>query len=192
VLGAPDTTQAGDVVTAWASASPDGQAEWLVLEYAQAVVPSAIFVYETFNPGALVKASVFNEDGIEEVVWSGSDPTPPAKKKGLSAVPVKVDYKVRRIKLYLDSPRIAGWNEIDAVGLRDSLGDTQWAVAVEASSTYAEQQPAAQESPQGPENSGAEMKALETENRRLKAELQQLRTRATELEQGIRQQGTKR
>ncbi len=45
--GPPDTPGPGDQATAWASGTPDGQAEWLELEYAEAVVPSALKVYET-------------------------------------------------------------------------------------------------------------------------------------------------
>jgi hypothetical protein len=36
-----------DLVTAWDSATPDGQDEWLLL------VPTAVLVHETYNPGAL-------------------------------------------------------------------------------------------------------------------------------------------
>src|ERR1043166_232657 len=37
VIGAPDTMQAGDKVTAWASRSPDGGAEWLNVDYERQV-----------------------------------------------------------------------------------------------------------------------------------------------------------
>jgi hypothetical protein len=40
--GPPDTHQAGDIQTAWASLTPDQQKEWLLLEYAGPVVPEAV------------------------------------------------------------------------------------------------------------------------------------------------------
>ena len=53
--GPPDTPGQGDIVTAWASATTDGQKEWLLLDYARAVTPTKIDVHETYNPGALEK-----------------------------------------------------------------------------------------------------------------------------------------
>src|SRR5262249_21451841 len=40
--GEPDTAGPGDVQTAWASQTPDGQDEWLMLEYGEPVVPSVV------------------------------------------------------------------------------------------------------------------------------------------------------
>jgi len=51
-----------------------------------------------------------------------------------------VSFKTNRVKVYLDSPGVKGWNEIDAVGLVDIYDKTQWAIAAAASSTYAEKQ----------------------------------------------------
>jgi hypothetical protein len=135
--GEPDTEMAGDIVTAWASASQDGQEEWLMLQYENFVTPTAVLVHETYNPGALYRVTVFKPDGEEVEVWKGTDPTPTDSGLGVSEIPVKVNFKTNRVKIYLDSPSVPGWNEIDAVGLRDKTKTTQWAVAAEASSTYA-------------------------------------------------------
>jgi beta-lactamase regulating signal transducer with metallopeptidase domain len=139
--GEPDTPEAGDFPTAWASLTADGQDEWLELEYAQAVKPTAVHVHETFNPGALYKVSVFKQDGTEVEVWKGNDPTPIGSGKGISVIPIKVDFKTKRVKIYLASKDVPGWNEIDAVGLRDASKRTQWAVSAKASSTYAQAMP---------------------------------------------------
>jgi hypothetical protein len=53
-------------------------------------------------------------------------------------VPVHPQSDVKCIKLYLDSVKVAGWNEIDAVGLVDEEGKTHWATSATASSTYAD------------------------------------------------------
>jgi hypothetical protein len=134
--GEPDTPGAGDIVTAWASATPDGQDEWLLLEYAEPVVPTAVLVHETFNPGALERVTAFGLDGKEYELWKGKDPTPVGAPRGISEVKFKAGFKTNRIRIHLASTRVPGWNEIDAVGLRDSEGKVQWARAVEASSTY--------------------------------------------------------
>jgi hypothetical protein len=51
-----------------------------------------------------------------------------------------VKFKTKRVKVYIDSPSVAGWNEIDAVGLRDADGKTHWAAKAEASTTFAQPQ----------------------------------------------------
>jgi hypothetical protein len=142
VIGPPDTfPMAGDIVTAWASLTEDGQDEWLLLEYAEPVQPSAVLVYETYNPGALGRVTAFKLDGEEVEVWKGKDPTPVGKANGLSVIPVKVNFKTNRIKLYINSKDVPGWNEIDAVGLRDVKGKTHWVTAADASTTYAQMFP---------------------------------------------------
>ena len=61
------------------------------------------------------------------VVWKGTDPTPASAARGISKIPVKVDFETARVRVYLDSPNFPGWNEIDAVGLRYSWGRIIWA-----------------------------------------------------------------
>jgi hypothetical protein len=136
VLGPPDTPGAGDISTAWASATPDGREEWLLLEYESSVVPSAVIIHETYNPGAVTKVSAFTTLGKEVVLWSGSDPTPPSAARGISRIPVRGGFRTWRIKVYIDSPNFPGWNEIDAVGLQDKSGTTQWASRAYASTSY--------------------------------------------------------
>ncbi|MGV3720179.1 MAG: hypothetical protein ACO1SX_04645 [Actinomycetota bacterium] len=141
VTGEPDTEGSGDIATAWASKTQDGQDEWLALEYARPIVPVAVIVHETFNPGALSRVSLFRPDTEEVDVWKGTDPTPPEKGHGVSIIPISTETAANKIKLYLDSKRVPGWNEIDAVGLIDQMGRTHWAVRAEASSTYAQAEP---------------------------------------------------
>ena len=96
------------------------------------MVPSAIRIYETYNPGAVNKVSVFNLEGKEVTVWKGDDPTPIGSGKCVSEIPLKVKFKTNLVKIYLNSTEVEGWNEIDAVGLVDADGKTQWAAATSA------------------------------------------------------------
>jgi hypothetical protein len=137
--GEPDCTSAGDNRSAWASKTTDGQDEWLLLEYQDLVEPAAIKVYETYNPGALYKVSVIDPHGNKEVeVWTGDDPTAVGSGMGVSEIKFATTFKTKRVRLYLKSREVRGWNEIDAVALIDKNGKTQWARSVTASSTYAE------------------------------------------------------
>ena len=113
--GPPDTHLAGDIQTAWASQTPDGQNEWLRLHYAQAVVPAAIQVYETFNPGPLDRVTARKPDGSEVELWSGEDPVKRDAGMGMAYIPVKADsakadFATDCITIYLKSTKVPGWN----------------------------------------------------------------------------------
>lgn len=136
VTGPPNTSGSGDIPTAWASSTQDGKPEWLLLTYPKRVRPSAIEIHETYNPGAVTKVSAFDRKGKEVVVWKGTDPTLASAPRGISKIPVKIDFDTDRVKVHLDSPNFPGWNEIDAVGLRYSWGRILWADSATASSTY--------------------------------------------------------
>lgn len=141
--GAPDSST-GDQQTAWASATQDDQLEWLMVEYDKPIKATEIRVFETFNPGAISRITAFTPEGKEFDAWTAEAAV--GKKLGKDAGsalgsprPLQLDFPVERIKLYIDSPDVAGWNEIDAVGLVDESGETHWAKSAAASSTYAEQ-----------------------------------------------------
>ncbi len=140
LTGAPDTLQSGDIGTAWASLSTDDRDEWLLLTYRGAMHASQIHVYETYNPGALSRVTVF--DGNREVeVWKGKDPVKVDAETGvgIAVIPVDVPFAFRRVKLYIDSKAVLGWNEIDAVGVKDTVGTVHWVARARASTTYAVQ-----------------------------------------------------
>jgi hypothetical protein len=172
-VGPPDTHLAGDIQTAWASRTPDGQDEWLRLHYDHAVVPAAVQVYETFNPGALYRITARKPYGSEVELWSGDDPVKPDAGMGVACIPVKADFATDCITIYLKSTKVPGWNEIDAVGLVDQQNSLQWAASAEASSTFADTSGAIED----PSASSAEARIanLETQVRQLSAEVQDLR-----------------
>jgi hypothetical protein len=142
LIGEPDVPDGGNSANAWCSKTADDQDEWLVLEYDEPVTPTAVIVHENYFPGAVNKVSAFNLDGTEVEVWKGQDPTAASAASGVSEIEFKAEFKTTRIKIYLDSKNVTGWNEIDAVGLRDTNKKTHWAAHAIASSTYAADYPA--------------------------------------------------
>lgn len=135
-VGEPNTTAAGDIPTAWASAGQDTGDEWLELTYEKEVEVKEVHVYETYNTGALFKVTGYKKSGMEVPLWTGEDPTPVGAGKGVSKVKLKTPLKTNRIRIHLHSKEVAGWNEIDAVGVIDTDEKTHWAVDASASSTY--------------------------------------------------------
>jgi hypothetical protein len=136
VTGPPNTSGPGDISTAWASATQDDQEEWLQLEYEESVIPTAILVHETYNPGAVFKVTHVPRWGLEKVLWEGTDPTPAGAGGGVSRLPVTSGIRTSRIKVYLNSSAVPGWNEIDAVGLEYGDKEVIWAERATASSSY--------------------------------------------------------
>ncbi len=136
--GKPDTKESGDYPTAWASMNEDDGEEWLELGYEKELKPIELQVHENFNPGALVRATAIDADGEEVEIWNGADPTPPGSNIGVSNIAVKVPFKTSKVRLYLDTKRVPGWNEIDAVAARDADGQLYWASTADASSNYGE------------------------------------------------------
>lgn len=132
--GAPDTKEAGDSPTAWAPLSPNSGTQWLELEYEKPVDIAELRVRQTFNPGAICKITGINASGQEIKIWEGTEPP--------GRAPVETSFKAccrvqtDKIKIYLDTKRVAGWNEIDAVELIGRDGTRQWAIDAKASTSY--------------------------------------------------------
>lgn len=134
--GEPDTLQAGDISTAWAPLEQDGGEEWLKLDYERAVDIAEVRVRETHNPGAVSKVTAILPSGSEITLWEGTEPAVTAPVEMSFQVPSSVT--AQSVKVYLDTKRVPGWNEIDAVELIGRDGSHQWAKQARASSTYAQ------------------------------------------------------
>lgn len=136
MIGAPDTERAGDFPTAWASLDPDGGPEWVVVDFPKEVEVGQVRVRETLGPGTIFMVSAILADGSEKILWHGTEPAAEA--------PVEMEFnpssqvRSRRIRVQLDTSKVSGWNEIDAVELVGTDGTRQWASGAWASSTYAD------------------------------------------------------
>ena len=180
--GEPDVVNLGtDDGNAWASKTEDGEDEWLLLEYDEPIVPTAITIHETFNPGAVNRVTVFKLDGSEVEVFKGADPTAIGSGSGVSEIECKVDFKTTRVKIYIDSKNVPGWNEIDAVGIKDKDKNVHWAKHAAASSTYA--------MPYPPEDATASyeerIEKLQAEIRKLKKTIEAQKKTIEELQKKV-------
>ncbi|MEK7948949.1 hypothetical protein [Luteolibacter soli] len=136
--GAPDTGQPGDIPSAWASKAPDGGEEWLQLDYDRFVDLQQINVVESHNPGAISKVVAMLSNGREATIWEGSMEPSASDELVSSAFPVGESIRARSVKVYMDTARVPGWNEIDAVEVVGRDGSKQWATSSRASSSYAD------------------------------------------------------
>lgn len=138
ILGPPNTPSPGDRSTAWATTLPDSANEWVIVEFPRSSNAAKVEIVETFNPGAVCRICSVSTTGMETELWKGNDPTPVTAAMGRSMIPIPQGTWTRRIKIYLSSAAVPGWNEIDAVALHDRDGTKQWATNSWASSSFGE------------------------------------------------------
>ena len=118
MIGVPDVyPKYGDYDRAWTASTSNGGEEWVELFYDEAVYVRRIDVYETYNPGAIVKVEVIDETGMPHVVWEGSAQAASQESRIFSIENIKVDVPARRVRLVLRTDLVPGFNEIDAVCL---------------------------------------------------------------------------
>ena len=119
VLGLPDTYPSyGDISSAWASLLPDDMEEFLELGYSNPAPINAVSIYETYAPGAVSKVSVRNSQTLAWVeVWSGTAAAAPEASRVFTVTFPETLFPVDAVRIDLDSPAVADWNEIDAVSI---------------------------------------------------------------------------
>ena len=127
ILGIPDTYPSyGDNPSAWASYTADSQREYLELKYSDAEPIQYVAVYETYNPGAVDTIYVKNPStGKWVVVWLGvAQSAVESSRVFLVSFPM-TSFNVSEIRLAINSPKVDGWNEIDAVAISDEAIETK-------------------------------------------------------------------
>ena len=119
--GPPNTETAGDHQTAWTTQEQDAGEQWLELTYGIPVFPDSVRIHETFNCGTVTKVEALTSAGMWLPLWQGGDPTLGHPIAWFEVPFTPPPFTTRTIKITLDTAKVAGWNEIDAVEL---LGKT--------------------------------------------------------------------
>ncbi len=115
--GAPDVyPRHGDIDGAWASHETDAGPEWITLRFDPPVRASSVVWAETFNPGAVARVDDVTDPAAPTVLWEGTSGVLPAMAV-VGEVTLPAPRTIGALRLMLDTRRVAGWNEIDAVGL---------------------------------------------------------------------------
>ncbi len=116
--GEPNTPAAGDFDTAWASEAAEAGEQTLDLTYENSVVPSAINIHETYNPGSIIAVEAYDSDAEEWVaLWEGEAAATEETIRVFSPELAVPGFATNAIRLVLDTDAVEGWNEIDAVEL---------------------------------------------------------------------------
>jgi len=109
----------GDFPNAWASATEDGQREYLELGFDTIQTVRTVEVFETYNPGAI--DTIYLRDSSSKK-WTKiySKPaltTLPKKSRIFTIQMIETSFFADAIRIAINSKAVAGWNEIDAVAI---------------------------------------------------------------------------
>jgi len=117
-LGAPNVYPAsGDKPQAWAQSMLDEPNEFIKVGFSTPVVAESVWVFETFNPGAISKITVTAADGDHVVheampMMGGFGPC-----AHVLSVSTKTCSPISAVRIDVASDKVSTYNEIDAVGL---------------------------------------------------------------------------
>lgn len=119
-LGKPNVLPAGGQnPSAWMPDKP-GRKEFLKLGFRSAMNIRQIAVAESYNPGALYKVYVYDENGGEHEVMTLNPQANPQKSRMLNIFIEPTSYKVVAVKLEFDGAALPDYFSIDAVAITDS------------------------------------------------------------------------
>ena len=116
--GQPDTDNCGDNGTAWASETATGE-DTIELTYDQAVIPTQVNIYQTFNPGSISRIELVNRDNdVVLKVKKSNDKPGKTPCPGIFSLNITgTEEPINGVVIYLDQSVGGNWNEIDAVEL---------------------------------------------------------------------------
>ena len=114
-IGPANVHHCGDSVGSWATKLQNRGREWLEVGFPRKVRAIGAIIHANWSPGAVVRIKARTGGGWE-TVWSGKDPT-----RGtcpvVFAAPFSEPLDTNKLRIILDTRKVAGWNEIDAVRL---------------------------------------------------------------------------
>lgn len=117
-LGAPDVFPAGgDNANAWASLGADDRDEVLEVGFSQPMHASAVEIYETYNPGAVRSVTLITTSGKSIVAYQANPMGTGTTSNRLHVDTACTAEPIAAVRLDIASTQVAGWNEIDAIGL---------------------------------------------------------------------------
>jgi hypothetical protein len=114
--GAPNTTECGDEITAWASSS-SSTVEWIDLAYTTPVYATKLVIYVSYHPSYVTQVELGDASGIYHTVYRGDPQQQPTCPYQMIVSIPKTDYLVTNVKISIDQTSLGSWSEIDAVQL---------------------------------------------------------------------------
>ncbi|MFN4147107.1 MAG: OmpA family protein [Runella sp.] len=122
VLGKPNKLPQGESgASAWRPAQPDAGQEWIKVGFDTPTAARQIAIAENFGAGSVVQVFAYDSQNKEYLLYRNTEKTS-ARHAGMLRIRLgkPTPYKIVAIKVVLDTRRVKGWSEIDAIGISDS------------------------------------------------------------------------
>jgi outer membrane protein OmpA-like peptidoglycan-associated protein len=123
VLGKPNVLpQFGKSVCAWQPMTQDNpQEEFLIVGFDTLMSVRQIAIAENYGQGCIVKVEAFDEYDNVKPIWVNKNvATFEIGKMTNIILPKLTNFKVRGIKIVLNTSKVKDWNQIDAIGISQS------------------------------------------------------------------------
>ena len=123
VLGKPNTLGGDHSNTAWAVAKK-GENElpekaFIRVGFKKPMSVRQVAIGESFNPGAIELVVLYGK-GKKQVVYQNSPEKIKENSRILNIFFEETEFAVEEVEVTLQPGKVAGWNEIDAIGISDS------------------------------------------------------------------------
>jgi len=120
LMGPPDVpSEGGRHPNAWMAQSPD-EREFISVGFDSAMQISQIAIFESFNPGAIYKVYLYDENNILHVIGTLTPKPASQQSRILHILLDETPYKVNAVRLIIDGERVPGYNAIDAIAISNS------------------------------------------------------------------------
>jgi OmpA-OmpF porin, OOP family len=124
VLGRPNKCPAwGDSPMAWAGKADrdySNTEERIKVGFAKPMQIQQVAIAENYNPGAVSKVILTDEQNKEYVIFEGEAAPVAAYSRVMNVTFLRTSYKVKAVEIVLQVGKVQGINQIDAIGIADT------------------------------------------------------------------------
>lgn len=122
LLGKPDKLPAyGQSPCAWSPATQNNpQGEWVKVAFEEPMFIEQVAVAENYNPGAITHVYVYDVSDTEKLLYKNINVGPITAKGRIFSIEAKSDFPVKAVKIVLNTSKVPGFNQIDAIAISNS------------------------------------------------------------------------
>ena len=120
VLSTPNALPLGQISNeAWIPRK-EGPNEFIEVRFARSIAAQQVTVVENFNPGSIIKIELVDTKNVHHEVYSNPNPGPlPEAFRTLEVRFPTAEYRTLGVKVYMNTAKVEGVNQIDAIGIAD-------------------------------------------------------------------------
>ena len=120
VLSTPNALPLGQISNdAWIPRK-EGPNEFIEVRFARSIAAQQVTVVENFNPGSITKIELIDTKNVHHEVYSNPNPGPlPEAFRTLEVRFPTAEYRTLGVKVYMNTAKVEGVNQIDAIGIAD-------------------------------------------------------------------------